>query len=766
MLHGSLIADSARTVRTVELMTANWSIIKRDGRQEPFHPEKIRAAIRRCYLNGLQATAAEADSVANAITVRVINFLDAQGMTCPTVEDVQRTVIHQLWADGQAAAAEHYTLYREKRRQARELRPLDPAIARMIDDDAANFATPLQAYQFYSKFARWREADNRRETWTECNARVFDWFATLPQYQLFTEEEKRWLQRMMFTFKASPAMRVVQMAGPALMRCHVGCFNCAYAPIIDLFSFAELLYVLMQGSGMGFSVESDYIGELPRVQRQRGEDEKVTHLFIVEDSTEGWCDALYFGLQKWFAGDDVDYDCTRIRQRGARLKTKGGRASGPGPLKDLLAFVRVTVLKAQGRHLMDVEVHDICCMIGKIVQVGGVRRASCISLSDLDSTAMREAKHGDWYRTNGQRSMANNSATYNERPPVEVFMEELLALVKSKSGERGIFNRQAVQRTRPERRKNWKFGTNPCAEIVLRPFSFCNLSIAVVRGHETVEELVEKVRAAAYFGVIQSCATNFKYVRAEWKRNAEEERLLGVDIMGHLDHLLLCPGAPNRVALVTRLKLEVLNVVADLSARFGINFSAATTCLKPGGDSGAFFDSVSLSPRYGEFIIRRTRESNNSPMANFLKAVGVPHEPAPEDESKLLAFSWPKKAPDGCITRHHMGAIDQLENWLFWKRTWCEHSASVTIYVRDAEWPAVMAWAWEHFDEISGLSFLPWDEGSYRVAPLEEITEQEHAEAVKRFPKIEWSKLLRYEDGDTTTVATEYACTAGGCNLV
>ena len=747
---------------TLESLTAGWVVTKRDGSAERFDHKKVAAAVRKCLVNDLSKPVSKAQELADRIATRTVNYLDGMGIETPSIEDVQRAVISQLWADGQYEAAEAYTLFREERRKVRSARQVAPEQARLVEADAAHFPTPLQYYQFVSKFARWRDKEKRRETWAECNERVFGWFATLPQFAKLTDDEKGWLRGMMYGLKASPAMRVVQMAGPALERCHVGCYNCAYHPITDLFAFAELLYILMQGTGGGFSVETEYVGRLPRVKKQK-KNAKV-HKHVVADDTEGWCNALLFGLQTWFNGEDVEFDTSGVREAGTRLKTKGGRASGPGPLIDLLAFARNLILSRQGKYLEDVDVHDLCCMIGKIVQVGGVRRASCISLSDLDSRAMRDCKSGAWWEKNGQRSMANNSSAYDEKPPVAVFMEEWLALVTSGSGERGIFNRKACNTYKPVRRKAWRFGCNPCAEIVLRPFQFCNLSIAVARRDDTPESLREKVRAAAYFGTIQACATNFKYIRKEWRKNCEEERLLGVDITGQADCPLLHLGAPGRDELIASLKAEVAAVNAELAARFGINRAAADTTVKPGGDSGVFFDCGSgVSPRYSKHQIRRTRESVNSPVCKLLKDAGVPWEPAAEDEAGLVAFAWPKKNPDGCVLRDDVTALQQLENWLAWKRHWAEHSVSVTIYVKEHEWFQVGAWVYEHFDEISGISFLPWDNGTYRTAPNEAITEQQYEAMVADFPVIDWAKLVRYEDEDMTSSSMTFACVGGVC---
>jgi ribonucleoside-triphosphate reductase (thioredoxin) len=749
---------------TLQDLTQGWTITKRDGRVVPFDHKKIDNVLWKCLYLGMGMDGEQAEPIIRRLTTRVVNLLDAQGKTSPTVEEVQQAVIHQLWADGRYEAAEHYTLYREERRKAREERPVDPAVAEMIAIDAAHFPEQIQTFQLYSKFSRWSEKNKRRETWREVNDRVFDWFGTLPAYARLREDEVGWLREMMYELKASPAMRVVQMAGAPLERCHVGVYNCAFHPICDLFSFAELLYILMQGTGAGFSVEYDYVGNLPRVRKQK--KDKAPHKHQIPDTTEGWCDALLFGLQRWFSGEDVEFDYSLIRKKGSRLKTKGGQASGPEPLKEMLDFVRGVVIGAEGRHLTDLEVHDVCCMIGRIVQVGGVRRAACISLSDLNSVSMRECKHGAWWKAAKQRSMANNSAVYDEYPSVEVFLAEMTALVKSKSGERGIFNREAAQKCRPARRKKWKFGCNPCAEIILRPFQFCNLTISIVRGHETREELAEKVRAATYFGVLQSTATNFGYLRKKWKENCEEERLLGVDMMGHLDHPMLKPGAPGREELVQYLKGVVAETAQELSKRFGINYSAANTCLKPGGDSGVFFDTCSLGGYWSRYMIRRVREQKQSPVAALMRDQGVPYEDDPVNQ-ELQCFAFPLDNGEGCVTHDDETAIQQLENWLFWKKNWAEHSCSVTISVKPHEWPAVIEWCYrpENFIHLTGVSFLPHDGGTYKAMPKEKITKEKYDEMMESFPKLDWSKLSRYEADDQTSGSQTFACQGDKCEM-
>lgn len=751
---------------TLETVVTGWTCRKRDTKVVPFEVGKIRRVVDRCFQSIGMAEADRPETV-ERITRATVFALASQAedhTVAADVEDVQRTVIQQLWAACLFDAAEHYQNYREDRRRARMFRPISPAHARMVEQDQRHFPTDLQYYQFIGKFSRWREDDKRRETWQETvHERVIPWFKSLAVAKHLTADEWTMLTKAMYNLEAGPAMRVVQMAGPALNRCHVGVYNCAYHPITDLFGFCELLYILMQGSGNAFSVEYDYVAELPRIKKQTGEAPKP---HVVPDSTEGWCDALKVGLETWFNGGDVAFDYTHIRPAGTRLKTKGGRASGPEPLMQLMTFARSLVLAKQGRFLSDLDVHDLCCMIGKIVQVGGVRRASCLSLSDLDSTLMRHAKSGNWYDSHKHRSMANNSAAYDEKPTVDVFMEEWLALVRSGSGERGIFNRAACNAHLPSRRKPARFGTNPCAEIILRPFEFCNLSIAVARPDDTEASLLHKVEVATYFGMLQTTCTNFRYIREDWKRNVEEERLLGVDITGHADCPLLRYGAPGRRELLAKLKAKVDETATKLSQRFGINRPAADTCVKPSGDSAVFFDCGSgISARYAKYQLRNCRESVHSPVARFLCDEGVPHAPAPEDPS-LLVFSFPKQSPEGATLRNDLTAIQQLENWLDWKQGWADHSVSATIYVEPHEWLAVGAWVYDHFDHITGLSFMPKDNGIYRLAPNEELTKEQFDAAVSAFPSLNWAKLCQYEHEDSTESAQTPACTGGVCELV
>jgi ribonucleoside-triphosphate reductase len=738
-------------------------IIKRDGRKEKFDVSKINKAIKRCFTDPEVGEDENiADALADQITRAVVNILRQRNVPSTSIEDIQRIVIQQLWAGNHFEAAEHYSRYREAKRKEREFYRIKPEDQIAIDQDSKHFPTDIQYFQFISKYARWNEQKGRRETWAECVARVMAFFKRQPQLSVITSQEWQDMEEALFRLEATPAMRIVQMAGPALDRCNVGAYNCAYRAVDSINAFHEILYILMQGSGVGFSVETEYTDKLPRIKKQR--NGKIHH-HVIQDSTEGWCDALKMGIAHWYNGEDIEYDASLVRPQGARLKTKGGRASGPEPLMQLLRFVRSRILAKQGERLTDKDCHDIICMIGKIVQVGGVRRASEISLSDLDSLEMRHAKSGNWWETSPWLDMANNSAVYNEKPNAIEFMEEWLALAKSGSGERGIFNRGGIVFQIPKRRKKARFGINPCGEIILRSCQFCNLSIAVARPDDTVESLERKVRIATLFGTVQSTLTKFNYISEEWRRNCEEERLLGVDITGQMDCPLLRPNAQGREELLKKLKDIVLSVNQELSARLGINPSAATTCIKPSGNSSQFFNSSSgCHPRYSDYYIRRVRGSIFDPVSKLLKDEGVPCHVDPTNQS-LLVFEFPVKSPAGSITRNEMTAIEMLDNWLTWKKNWAEHSVSCTIYVEPNEWLEVGHWVYKHWDDISGITFLPKDGGTYQLAPYEEIDQATYQKLSANFPKLNWAKLRRYETDDYTTSSQEYACVGGACEL-
>lgn len=630
------------------------------------------------------------------------------------------------------------------------------------------FVTPIQELQFMDKYSRWKPDAGRRETWEEAVVRVMLFFVRSVGIEALPESEWDALTRAMLNMEAMPSMRILQMAGPALERCHVGAYNCAYLPIDSFSAFGELLYILMQGTGVGFSVEEQYVDSLPRIKKQK--KGKAPAKWAVSDTTEGWCNALLYGLKNWAAGYEVEFDFSRIRLQGTVLHTKGGRASGPEPLKQLLAFVRGKMLAKQGSYLSPIDAHDIACYCGSIVQVGGVRRAAEISLSDLFDKEMREAKTGNFWERNSQRAMANNSVVYEEKPNAVDFLEEWISLAKSGSGERGIFNRAGVRDQTPKRRKKRQdFGTNPCGEIVLRPRQFCNLSIAIARSDDTIDSLKRKVRLAAIFGTLQSTLTNFNYLPDEWKINCQEERLLGVDITGQMDCPLLRPANDTRIALLDILLGVAQETNKEFAQRLKIPVSAAVTCVKPSGNSAQLFNcSSGLHPRFAAFYIRRLRIGAYTPIAKLLKEAGVAYSPEvgqTSEDASVLVFEYPVKSPEGAITRHDMSAIDQLENWLQWKLAYTEHNPSVTIYVEDKEWVEVAAWVYDRWDFIGGLAFLPKDQTHYELPPYEEITEKEYNLRLGAFPTVDYSRLSAFEKEDMTEVNREFSCTGDRCEI-
>ena len=758
------LIDTSNETLSISQIVSGWKTVKRNGKTVDFDYNRLINAIDCCFRISCGRQDVVAATQAKQIAKRVVNVLSAKGQTVWKVEEVQDHVIQQLWAEGEFEAATQYTIYREERRKKRIASRMSEEVLLKIEEDRKRFKEPIQYFQYLDKFARWREEDKRREVWPETCDRVFGWLRALPKVKL-RDDEWKMLYDHMFDMKASPAMRVVQMAGPALERCNVGCYNCATLPIKDLFSFCELLYILMQGSGVGFSVERHYVNELPEVKRQKKDATKKK--FVIPDSTEGWCEAVHEGLKTWFAGEDIEYDASKVRPKGSKLKTKGGRSSGPEPLLKLLAFIRETVLGAQGRQLTPLECHDIACFIGDIVQVGGVRRSSCISLSDLNDVEMRDCKSGKWWEKNKQRSMSNNSAVYESKPDQIAFMREWLALAESGSGERGIYNRQAVNLLKPIRRKEWRFQTNPCGEIQLRPYQFCNLSIVVARPDDTEETLIKKVIAATYFGCMQKTATRFGYIRDEWKKNSEEEALIGVDINGQMDCPLLRPGAPGRKELLAKLRKIVREVDIELSARFGVNESAANTTVKPSGDSSEFFQcSPGVHVRYAKHQIRTCRVADDNPLGLMLRDTGLTCHDEVGKSGMLRVIEFLKEAPDGCPTRDDMTAIEQLENWLFWQENWAEHSVSCSVYIDEHEWIEAGKWVYDHFDKITGLSFFPKAKHVYQNAPNQPLTEEVYKQRLATFPEINWSKLAFYEDEDKTTSSQEYACAGGACSML
>ncbi|CAB5195140.1 RTPR, ribonucleoside-triphosphate reductase, adenosylcobalamin-dependent [uncultured Caudovirales phage] len=629
--------------------------------------------------------------------------------------------------------------------------------------------TPYQTYIAKSRYSRYLDDKNRREHWSETVARYFNFMEKQLKdtngYTLTPELRSR-LEKAVLNLDVMPSMRSIMTAGDALTRQNVAGYNCSYLPIDDPKAFDEAMYILLCGTGVGFSVEQKYVNRLPEIPEKLYESNTVVH---VKDSKEGWAKALRQVLALLWAGEIPKWDVSTVRPAGTRLKTFGGRASGPEPLVELFKYVVSKFKGAAGRKLFSIEAHDILCKIGEVVVVGGVRRSAMISLSDLGDDRMAKAKAGAWWDGNGQRALANNSAVYDVKPDVGQFMREWSNIYESHSGERGIFNRYAseIQASKNGRRvlgKEW--GTNPCSEIILRPYQFCNLSSVIVRADDTMESLKEKVAVATILGTFQSTMTNFPYLRKVWQTNTEEERLLGVSMTGILDNTLLNDAYDK--SLPSRLE-ELKNVAVDtnkhLAAELGINPSAAITCIKPEGTVSQLTGTASgIHPQHSSYFIRRVRSDAKDPLTAFLKDAGFPWEPCVMKPESTVIFSFPMKTPEGARLREDLSAIEHLDLWLTFQRHWCEHKPSVTISVNENEWPKVGAWTWENFDEITGVSYLPMDGGTYRQAPYESIDEATYNTLNVGMPtSIDWDKMV--ENTDNVEGAQTLACTAGGCEI-
>jgi ribonucleoside-triphosphate reductase len=654
-----------------------------------------------------------------------------------------------------------------------------------VPNKETELPTTYQSIIHRSRYARFLPELNRRETWEETVNRLIQYL--VPKVIKEGEDNHNYWENLLYELREAilnleimPSMRLMMSAGEACERDNIAAYNCSYLAINNKRAFSEALYILMNGTGVGFSCERQEIVKLPIIPDSFRE---VDDVIVVQDSKLGWAKAFKKLLSSLWEGDIPKVDYSRVRPAGARLKTFGGRASGPEPLKRLFDFVVSTFKEASGRKLNSLEVHDILCMIGEIVVVGGVRRSALISLSNLTDRRMREAKMGAWYNENPHRGLANNSVAYTEKPDSATFMEEWLSLVKSKSGERGIFNRIAAQNQAGKwgrRDSTLSYGTNPCSEIILRDKQFCNLTEVVVRAEDTFDSLARKVRLAAILGTIQSTLTNFQFLSEEWKRNTEEERLLGVSLTGIMDNKILTgkldqydeidgwAGPWGNLPLPN--VLEELRKIAretneEFANRLGINASVAITCVKPSGTVSQLVDSASgIHTRHDKFYIRRIRMDKKDPIYTFLKSQGLPVEDEVFHPDSTAVFSFPMKAPDGALTRNDLTAIEQLELWLVYQRHWCEHKPSVTITVKDEEWPEVGAWVWKHFDEVSGVSFLPHSNHTYQQAPYETIDEETYNQLVEEMPKdIRWEEFV--ENEDNTEGSQTYACVSGQCEI-
>ncbi|MFS8130502.1 MAG: ribonucleoside-triphosphate reductase [Candidatus Dojkabacteria bacterium] len=640
---------------------------------------------------------------------------------------------------------------------------------KLAQESKKYFPNPLAEFIYYLSYSKWMPEKSRRETWIETIDRYMDFMNENLGDKMGGEDYSK-VRESLLNMHTIPSMRLMWSAGPAARRTNVAAYNCSYIAIEKLVDFGEIMYISMCGTGVGFSVEKASIDKLPEIQWQNGD---ILPKYVVEDSKEGWAKAFVFGLETWFAGKNVIFDFSQLRLKGARLKTMGGRSSGPEPLVELIDFARKLILRNQGKKLKPIDVHDIACKIGEIVISGGVRRSAMISLSDLAEEEMRHAKDGAFWNTNPQRIMSNNSAVYNVKPSSTDFLDEWVSLAKSGSGERGIFNRAGLRDQLPERR--WRVfepyfansGTNPCGEIVLRSKQFCNLTCIVAREEDTFETLKAKIEVATILGTYQSTLTNFEFLSPEWKKNCDEERLLGVSFTGLWDAPIL-----RDAEVLRKLRDYAIEVNKKYAAKFGINESTCITCVKPSGNSSQLTDTSSgLHTRHAPYYIRRVRIANTDPLFKMMKAQGFPYHPEvgqKEDTATTFVLEFGIKAPKTAVFKNNITAIEQLEIWKMCKENFTEHNPSVTISVGENEWIAVADWIYKNWSITGGLSFLPKEEGDmvYKLAPYETVTQGVYEEFISKLPPIDFSKMIDYELEDQTNGAKELACVGDKCELV
>ena len=761
--------------REVELVK---KIQKRDGSVVLFDVNKIKTAAYKSMLQTGEGSEKEAGLVANKVYAELLRITKKHKNFIPTVEGVQDEVEKELILSDYVKTAKAYILYREKRARLREKGLQVPlSVRRLATESKKYFRNSLGEFVYYRTYARWIDSENRRETWVETVDRYLNFMRENLGKKL-KESEYKEVRETILRQEAMPSMRLLQFAGTAAALTNVCAYNCSFIAPQSFQDLAEIMYISMCGTGAGWSVESQNVHKFPQINQQTG---KKLPAHIIPDDKEGWADALSFGMRTWAEGNDVEFDYSQIRPAGSRLKVMGGKASGPDPLRRLLDFTRVKILKRQGKRLTTLDVHDIICMIGDCVVAGGVRRSAMISLSDFDDKEIRDAKKGQFYLTDPQRSLANNSAVYTQRPTNAEFLEEWLALAMSGSGERGIFNRGGLSKQLPERRLKLlqqkhagyfspdgnvigPIGTNPCGEILLQSKQFCNLSEVVARAEDDEKSLLRKIRIATILGTYQSSLTNLPYLSKEWKGHCEEERLLGVSITGQWD----CPVV-RQPEVLEKLRREAIKVNQTYAKRFGISASTAITCVKPSGTLSQMVDcSSGIHPRHSQFYIRRIRIAATDSLFKMLKDQGVPYHPevgqVPESATTYV-LEFPVKAPTGSIFKDDLTAIEQLEHWKIVKTKYTEHSPSVTISVGDDEWIAVADWLYKNWDIIGGLSFLPRDNHVYQLAPYEPIDEKKYYELAKRLAHLDFSKIISYEKQNETDLKKELACVAGVCEI-
>ncbi|MEI6281044.1 MAG: ATP cone domain-containing protein [bacterium] len=748
------------------------SIRKRSGEVIPFDLEIISRAIFKAFEVSGEGGEMESYKVANSVFRTLLDLRDKLvaehkgAKFLPTVEIVQDFVEKELMTNGFTDTAKKYILYRSKRSELRAaFGPVPENVKQAVEESSKYFSSPYSEYIFYQFYSRWVPELGRRETWIETIDRYMAYMKENLGDKLSTKEYGD-VREAILNQDICPSMRLLWSAGKACRNSNVWAYNCSYVAPTCPQDLGEIMYISMCGAGLGFAVEWENVQQFPQITKQTKE-KPIVH--IVKDSKEGWADAFVLGLKSWFDGRDVKFDYGMIRPAGARLETAGGRASGPQPLIDLIEFTRRKILSKQGRRLSNLDMHDIICQIGMIVVAGGVRRSALISLSELDDLEMRDAKKGQFYLTEGQRSMANNSAVYNSKPSAEEFLNEWTALVKSKSGERGIFNRGGLEKQLPARR--WEaikderqIGLNPCGEIYLRSRQFCNLTSIVIRPKDTAATLKRKMELATLLGTYQSTLTNFGYLSKKWKENCEAERLLGVSLTGYYDNTTI-----RNDKVLDTLRLDAIETNKKYAKRFGINASTAITCVKPHGNSGQLLGVGSgMHPWYAPYFIRRVRISHTDTLLQMARDQGVPCLPEvgqSMESATTFVLEFPVKAPEGAIFKDEVTALDLMKEWKRLKEHFVEHNPSATIYVGPDEWLAVGNFVYENWDYVGGMSFLPRSEHVYQLAPYEAITKEEYEKRSKAIGKIDFSKLSQYEAADNTTGAKEFACVSGVCEL-
>lgn len=717
------------------------------------------------------------DKVTDALQKKLLTQKEADKSFMPTVEGIQDLVEAELMFQKFPATAKAYILYRAERTRVRETRGDVPEHVRKLADESKKYFknNHLGEFIYLRTYAKWIESEGRRETWVETVDRYVNFMKENLGNKL-NEKEYAEVREAILKQEVMPSMRLMQFAGEAVRRCNTCAYNCAFVAPTKLEDFAEIMYLSMQGCGVGFSVESQSIEKLPQIKKQA---KKKISTHVIADSKEGWGDALTLGLKTWYSGHDVEFDYSLIRPAGARLKVMGGKASGPEPLRSLLNFAREKILRRQGRRLRSIDAHDLICKIGECVVSGGVRRTAMISLSDLDDTDIRDAKKGQFFLTEPQRSVANNSAVYENKPSNTELMEEWVSLMKSNSGERGIFNRGAIANTLPKRRASYfkkmgfldadgvvqgPIGTNPCGEIILQSKQFCNLSEIIARAGDTQEDLVRKAKVAAILGTYQSTLTKFRYISKSWNKHCEDEHLLGVSVTGQWDS-----DEARKPETLQALRDTAIETNAAYAKRFGIKASTSVTAVKPSGTVSQTFDcSSGIHPRHSKYYIRRVRISATDSLFKMLKDQGIPFHPEvgqSVETASTFVLEFPIEAPSDSIFKDDITALDQLEYWKVVKLNFTEHNPSATISVSENEWIGVVDWLQRNWEIIGGLSFLPRTDHVYRLAPYETIDKKRYEELASNFPNIDYSKLLTYEKTDETEQKKEMACVGNVCDI-